>query len=223
MAVEYKERRRFPHFVCDTGVRVHPEIGQAGYWGTVGDISLGGCYIFTFSPLPAGQVVALDIKAGDKEIHVAGKTVSSHPGVGMGVAFNGFTAEDSEERLKGYVQNWPASQRKNRSRSSTRLLLRSSLTAMQSRPRSVLRPQSQSTRPPGASLSTDVHPVFPYMLHWLVLRQAAPGPRLSPAKRASRSHKQAHPVFRRHNKASSARMPMRQSRSDVPTAVAARF
>ena len=41
MAVEYKERRRFPRFVCDTGVRVHPEIGQAGYWGTVGDISLG--------------------------------------------------------------------------------------------------------------------------------------------------------------------------------------
>ena len=66
MAVEYKEKRRFPRFVCDTGVRVHPEIGNAGYWGTVGDISLGGCYVFTFSPLPAGQVVTLDIKAGDK-------------------------------------------------------------------------------------------------------------------------------------------------------------
>src|SRR5882724_12626281 len=73
MAVEYKERRRFPRFVCDTGVRVHPEIGQAGYWGTVGDISLGGCYVFTFSPLPAGQVVTLDIKAGDKEIHIPAK------------------------------------------------------------------------------------------------------------------------------------------------------
>jgi predicted metal-dependent RNase len=55
--------------------------------------------------LPAGQVITLDIKAGDKEIHVAGKTVSSHPGVGMGVAFKGFTAEDAEEQLKGYVQN----------------------------------------------------------------------------------------------------------------------
>ena len=55
--VEYKERRRFPRYVCDTGVRIHPEKGHAGYWGTVGDISLGGCYVFTFSPLPAGQVV----------------------------------------------------------------------------------------------------------------------------------------------------------------------
>jgi hypothetical protein len=105
MATEYKERRRFPRFVCDTGVRIHPEIGNTGYWGTVGDISIGGCYVFTFSPLPVGQVVTLAIKANDKEINVAGKTVSSHPGVGMGIAFNGFTQEDAEERLKGFVQH----------------------------------------------------------------------------------------------------------------------
>jgi hypothetical protein len=104
MAAEYQEKRRFPRFVCDTGVRVHPETGNTGYWGTVGDISLGGCYVFTFSPLPVGQVVTLAIKANDKEINVAGKTVSSHPGVGMGIAFSGFTQEDAEERLKGFVQ-----------------------------------------------------------------------------------------------------------------------
>ena len=104
MAAEYQEKRRFPRFVCDTGVRVHPETGNAGYWGTVGDISLGGCYVFTFSPLSVGQVVTLDIKANDKEINVAGKTVSSHPGVGMGIAFNGFIHEDGEERLKNFVQ-----------------------------------------------------------------------------------------------------------------------
>jgi hypothetical protein len=85
-------------------VRIHPEIGNTGYWGTVGDISLGGCYVFTFSPLPVGQIVTLAIKANDKEIDVAGKTVSSHPGVGMGIAFNGFTQEDAEERLKAFVQ-----------------------------------------------------------------------------------------------------------------------
>lgn len=104
MAVEYKERRRFPRYVCDTGVRIHPETGNAGYWGTVGDISLGGCYVFTFSPLPIGQVVILAIKAGDKEINLAGRTVSSHPGVGMGVAFSGYIQEDAEELLKGFVQ-----------------------------------------------------------------------------------------------------------------------
>lgn len=104
MAVEYKEKRRHPRYPCDTGARIHPESGTAGYWGTVGDISLGGCYVFTFSPLPAGQVVTLEIKANDSEIALAGKTVSSHPGVGMGIAFSGFTKEDAEERLKAYVQ-----------------------------------------------------------------------------------------------------------------------
>src|SRR5947209_17828574 len=113
MAIEYKARRKFPRVVCDTGVRVHPEIGNAGYWGTVGDISLGGCYVFTFSPLPAGQVVTLAIKANDKEITVAGKTVSSHPGVGMGIAFSGFTEEDAEERLKGFVQQLAAQPKKD--------------------------------------------------------------------------------------------------------------
>jgi hypothetical protein len=104
MAVEYKDRRKFPRYVCDTGVRIHPETGNAGYWGTVGDICLGGCYVFTFSPLPVGQVVTLEIKANDKEISLAGRTVSSHPGVGMGIAFNGYTQEGAEERLKGYIQ-----------------------------------------------------------------------------------------------------------------------
>jgi PilZ domain len=113
MAVEYKEKRRYPRYPCDTGVRVHPKSSSAGYWGTVGDISLGGCYVFTFSPLPAGQVVTLDIKANDAEIQVAGKTVSSHPGVGMGIAFSGFTQEDAEERLKMYLQQLAAQPKKN--------------------------------------------------------------------------------------------------------------
>jgi PilZ domain-containing protein len=113
MAVEYKEKRRHPRYACDTGVRIHPETGSAGYWGTVGDISLGGCYVFTFSPLPAGQIVTLDIKANDKEIHLAGKTVSSHPGVGMGIAFGGFTSDDAEELLKRFVQQLEAQPKKD--------------------------------------------------------------------------------------------------------------
>jgi PilZ domain len=113
MAVEYKEKRRFPRYVCDTGVRVHPETGTAGYWGTVGDISLGGCYVFTFSPLPVGQVVTLDIKANDNEINLAGHTVSSHPGVGMGIAFNGYTQQDAEERLKGFIQHLASQPKKD--------------------------------------------------------------------------------------------------------------
>jgi hypothetical protein len=103
MAVEFKERRKHPRYICDTGVRIHPEKGNAGYWGTLSDISVGGCYIYTFSPLPVGQIVTLQIKIDNTEVSVGGKTVSSHPGVGMGVAFQSFIHEDGEIRLKAYI------------------------------------------------------------------------------------------------------------------------
>lgn len=103
MAVEYTERRRFPRYPCDTGVLIHLEEGNGGFWGTLSDISIGGCYIYTFSPLGVGQVVVLEIKASGKEINIAGKTVSSHPGVGMGVAFTQFRNADGEQILKSYI------------------------------------------------------------------------------------------------------------------------
>jgi hypothetical protein len=105
MATEFKERRRYPRYPCDTGVRVHPEKANAGYWGTLSDISFGGCYVYTFSPLPVGQMVTVVIKASEAEIDVAGKIVSSHPGVGMGIAFAGFVQEDGEVRLKTYLEH----------------------------------------------------------------------------------------------------------------------
>ena len=102
---EYKERRRFQRYTCDTGVRIHLDKSNGDAWGTISDISLGGCYIFTYSPLPADQQVTLAIKADGKEINVAGKTVSSHPGVGMGVAFDSFVQDESESRLKAFVDH----------------------------------------------------------------------------------------------------------------------
>jgi PilZ domain-containing protein len=108
MAEEFKERRRYPRYACDTGVRVHPEKGTAGYWGTVADVSFGGCYIFTFSPLAAGQIVTLIIKTDGGELNVAGRIVSCHPGVGMGVAFTGFVNPDGEKLLNGFLEQLAA-------------------------------------------------------------------------------------------------------------------
>ena len=113
MAVEYKEQRKHPRYPCDTGVRIQAQTSTNGYWGTIGDISLGGCYVFTFSPLPLGQAVTLAIKANDKEINLAGKTVSFHPGVGMGIAFQGFTEQGAEELLKKFLTQLSAQPRKD--------------------------------------------------------------------------------------------------------------
>lgn len=103
MAVEYNEKRKFARYACDTGVLIHLEKGRGGFWGTLSDICLGGCYVYTFSPLPVGQGVELAIKANGKEINVNGKTVSSHPGVGMGISFTNFVGPECEATLKAYI------------------------------------------------------------------------------------------------------------------------
>ncbi|HLW54082.1 MAG TPA: PilZ domain-containing protein [Candidatus Angelobacter sp.] len=104
MATEYAEKRRFPRYPCDTGVLIHLDEGSGGgFWGTLSDICVGGCYIYTFSPLPVGKPVQLGIKANGKEIDVKGTTVSCHPGVGMGVSFTSFINLDCEQTLKSYI------------------------------------------------------------------------------------------------------------------------
>jgi len=105
---EYKEKRRYPRYACDTGVRIQLDKSTGGFWGTLSDISFGGCYIYTFSPLPLGQSVTLAIKANTKEINVGGTIVSSHPGVGMGIAFGNFPVQDSETTLKSYIDQLAA-------------------------------------------------------------------------------------------------------------------
>ena len=101
---QFTEKRQFPRYACDTGVRIALKEGSGGgFWGTLSDISFGGCYIYTFSPLATGQEVVLVIKANAIEINVSGKVVSFHPGVGMGISFTGFVQKDGEQTLKTYL------------------------------------------------------------------------------------------------------------------------
>ncbi len=98
--VQYQEKRRYPRVSCDLGVEVRVADSNAGYWGTLSDICLGGCYISTFSPLPTGTSVVLVIKNKNLEVNIAGAVVTSHPGVGMGVQFAALAPQIAEAQLK---------------------------------------------------------------------------------------------------------------------------
>ncbi len=103
MPAEFQERRRYARHTCDLGVEVKSADAKSGYWGTLGDISLGGCYVYTFSPLPSGSAVALKIKSEVAEISMSGKVVAFHPGVGMGIEFEGGFVDGAEDRLKNLI------------------------------------------------------------------------------------------------------------------------
>ena len=103
MPTEFQERRRHARHACDLGVEVKTADAKSGYWGTLGDISFGGCYVYTFSPLPSGSAVALKIRTDAAEIAMAGRVVAFHPGVGMGIEFQGGSIEGAEDNLKNLI------------------------------------------------------------------------------------------------------------------------
>lgn len=97
--MQYKVKRRYPRYVCELGAEVRVGDAKTGYWGTVADICLGGCYVNTFSPLPSGTPVVLLIKWKTDTIDITAKTVTFHPGLGMGIEFLGFVNPAAEGAL----------------------------------------------------------------------------------------------------------------------------
>jgi hypothetical protein len=104
MPTEYAIQRKHPRYSCDVGVQIRSEKTQSGNWGALADISLGGCYVNSFSPLPPDSTVILRVKSSDAEINISGKVVTCHPGVGMGIQFSRFITRDDEARLRGLVR-----------------------------------------------------------------------------------------------------------------------
>jgi len=102
---EYTKERRHARYNCDAGVEIRTDDARAGYWGTLTDISLGGCYINTFSPLRVGTDVVLLIKIDGRDINTKAKVITSHPGVGMGLEFEEFISQGDEEHLRQLIVN----------------------------------------------------------------------------------------------------------------------
>ena len=95
-----KERRQFPRRICAIEAELTAEGYSVGIPVKIADISLGGCYIEMFSPLPRNSLVELSLKLDDSTLHVSGKVRSSQTGFGMGIAFTSMSPEDFEKLKK---------------------------------------------------------------------------------------------------------------------------
>ena len=89
------DRRRHPRYPCSGG---GAEIRQQGVdsriWARLTDISLGGCYLETMSPLPVLTYVNLGLTLEEQHLNAKGQVVVSHPHFGMGVQFIDLSAAD---------------------------------------------------------------------------------------------------------------------------------
>lgn len=98
------DRRRHVRRECELTVEVRFSGQLEPIHATVADICLGGCFISTISPPPAGTTVLLCFGAGDNVPAIAGKTITSMPGNGMGVEFTASVDGSSAEQLKNLIE-----------------------------------------------------------------------------------------------------------------------
>jgi len=97
-----KERRQFPRRICAIEAQLTAEGYSVGIPVKIADISLGGCYIEMFSPLPRNSLLELTLKVDASTLHISGKVRSSQTGFGMGIAFTSMSPEDFE-KLKTFA------------------------------------------------------------------------------------------------------------------------
>jgi len=87
------ERRRYPRFPTNAEIELKRGGTEQVSLLKMSDLSLGGCYAETMSPLPVDTSVEMMLKVGPIGIPIKGVVRTSHVSMGMGV---GFTHVDPE-------------------------------------------------------------------------------------------------------------------------------
>jgi hypothetical protein len=99
--------RRFPRYICPGGVEIKVPETNRRLWGRLGDICRAGLYMEVPEPWPLGTAIQIRLEIDETYIEGAGTVVTSHPGVGMGIALDVDPpyVEDIEKILAGLAAN----------------------------------------------------------------------------------------------------------------------
>jgi hypothetical protein len=89
----FSELRKQPRFRCHNPIEIHVHNG-ASFWGTVADLSLGGCYVEMPIPLDAGTKVKVGIWIDQIKAWAEGEVAHRTPGLGIGIKFNEISETD---------------------------------------------------------------------------------------------------------------------------------
>lgn len=87
------ERRKAPRFKVSVPVEIHTETSAAPLHCATSDLSLGGCYIESMYPFPAGTSLELKLEAGGTHI-ISANVVTCDPQFGNGIQFLRMLPED---------------------------------------------------------------------------------------------------------------------------------
>ncbi len=98
-------RREEARYACRVGAEVYRTGSKVPTYSCLTDLSAGGCYLEVPLPFPQGSSVEITVRTHDMKLFLRGTVQSSHPGYGMGVAFELKTREEIEnvQRLTEFV------------------------------------------------------------------------------------------------------------------------
>jgi CheY-like chemotaxis protein len=92
--VEANNRRTQTRYSCRLGAEVYQTGTSVPYHCCLTDLSSGGCYLEVPSPFAKGSSVEIVVRTYELKLHLRGTVQASHPGYGMGVAFELKTKEE---------------------------------------------------------------------------------------------------------------------------------
>jgi hypothetical protein len=87
------EGRQHPRYRCQNSVEVHLHQG-ASFWGTVTDLSKGGCYVEIPIPMEPGTKLKVGIWIGQEKAWAEAQVAHRTPGMGIGLKFLEISDQD---------------------------------------------------------------------------------------------------------------------------------
>jgi PilZ domain len=90
------ERRKQARFRCHNPIEIHVRNG-ASLWGTIADLSLGGCYVEMPIPLEPGTRLKVGIWIGPGKVWAEGEVAHRTRGLGLGIQFTEVASQDLEQ------------------------------------------------------------------------------------------------------------------------------
>jgi hypothetical protein len=91
--VELRKNRRLS---CQNSIEIHAHDGPS-FWGTVSDVSLGGCYVEIPIPMELGKSLKVGIWFGQTKAWAEARVAHTTPGMGVGLKFTAISDQDLDQ------------------------------------------------------------------------------------------------------------------------------
>ena len=98
--LELDNRRTKARYACRLSAEVYQRGISVPHRCCLTDLSSGGCYLEVSLPFPLGSLLEIVVRTYEMKLRLRGAVLTSHPGYGMGVAFELDTQEEQDKLKK---------------------------------------------------------------------------------------------------------------------------